>query len=175
MTLPRIPPSLHQERAGILAVATALHTLGFIWRETPNSDVGIDGQIELVDDSGQATGQIVAAQVKSGESYFRREGVEAWHFSPDERHRLYWERFPLPVVLFLHSPSRGTYWVDARRALRSPERSRLPYVEVPKHNLLDPASRRRFLSSLGTSGRPFLRVGDVLPVMAARRESRSPR
>lgn len=167
MTLPRIPRSLHEERAGILAVATALHGLGFIWRETPNSDVGIDGQIEFVDDFGQATGQIVAAQVKSGESYFRSGNEDSWHFHPGDKHRVYWERFPLPVVLFLHSPSQGTYWVDVRRTIRSPERSRLAYIEVPKRNVLSPASRTRFLSSLGTSGRPFLPVRDVLTGMAA--------
>lgn len=130
------------------------------------ADVGIDGQIEFTDDYGRVTGRLVAAQVKSGESYFSRGDDHAWHFHPQDRHRLYWERFPLPVVLFIHSPTQGTYWVDARHALRSPERARLPHLEIPTANRLDIATREQFLSSVGVSGAPFLPIADLLAAMA---------
>jgi hypothetical protein len=169
MPLPRVPSTFQQERAGILAVATQLNRLGLIWRETPMADVGIDGQIEFVDDGGEATGRLAAAQVKSGDSYFSRRDDDAWHYYPADKHRFYWERFPLPVILFLHSQAEGTFWVDVRRALRSPERARLRYIEVPLHNRLEDAARELFLASAGTSGCPFLSVGDVLVAMAATR------
>jgi hypothetical protein len=105
---PQLPANLQQERAGVLAVATELNRLGLIWRETPMADVGVDGQIEFVDDAGRLTGRLVAAQIKSGDSYFR-DGGDEWRFSPQDRHRFYWERFPLPVLLFLHSATEGTY------------------------------------------------------------------
>ncbi|HEV7588077.1 MAG TPA: DUF4365 domain-containing protein, partial [Longimicrobium sp.] len=104
MTLPSVPETLWKERAGIVSVASEVNRLGLIWREQPLHDVGIDGQIELVDDEGHATGRIVAVQVKSGSSYLKGEGGD-WHFSPDEKHRFYWENFPIPVLLMLHSPS----------------------------------------------------------------------
>jgi hypothetical protein len=167
MALPHLPPNLQQERAGILAVATQLNRLGLIWRETPMADVGIDGQIEFVDDDGHATGRLLAAQVKSGESYFSNADVNGWRFYPDEKHRFYWERFPLPVVLLLHSRAEGTFWIDVRQALRSPERSGLRHIEVPRANRLEDATRERFLSSVGASGRPFMDVADVLRTMAS--------
>jgi hypothetical protein len=166
VALPHLPSGFQQERAGLLAVATELTRLGLIWRETPMADVGVDGQIEFTNDDGQVTGRLVAAQVKSGESYFSRGDEQAWHFHPQDKHGLYWERFPLPVVLFIHSPTQGTYWVDARHALRSPERARLPYVELPKTNLLDTATREQFLSSVGASGIPFLPIENLLEAMA---------
>jgi hypothetical protein len=162
---PRLPANLQQERAGVLAVATELIRLGLIWRETPIVDVGIDGQIEFADDEGRLTGRLVAAQIKSGDSYFRDDGDE-WRFTPQEKHRLYWERFPLPVLLFLHSAAEGTYWVDVRQALRSPERAGLAYVGIPKQNRLENATREEFLSSVGISGQPFLPVADALRIMA---------
>ena len=63
-----------QERNGILAFSMEVNKLGLIWRETPMVDVGIDGQIELVDDDGNATGRILAVQIKSGASYFHDHG-----------------------------------------------------------------------------------------------------
>jgi hypothetical protein len=89
MALPQLPANLQLERAGILAVATELNRLGLIWRETPMADVGIDGQIEFVSDTGEATGRLVAAQVKSGPSYFNHGSDEAWRFYPQEKHRFY--------------------------------------------------------------------------------------
>src|SRR4051812_9521326 len=92
MELPKAPQNFQQERTGILAVARELNRLELIWRETPMSDVGIDGQIEFVDDAGNATGRLVAVQIKCGTSYFHDHGDE-WHFYPDPKHRFYWERF----------------------------------------------------------------------------------
>jgi len=161
---PRLPANLQQERAGVLAVATELNRLGLIWRETPMADVGIDGQIEFVDDAGRLTGRLVAAQIKSGDSYFQ-DGGEEWRFTPHDRHRFYWERFPLPVLLFLHSATEGRYWVDVRQALRSPERAGRSFVGVSRQNRLQDATREQFLSSVGASGHPFLPVGEVLRAM----------
>jgi hypothetical protein len=163
---PRLPANLRQERAGVLAVATEMNRLGCIWRETPMADVGIDGQIEFVDDNGVVTGRLVAAQIKSGDSYFK-DGGDEWRFVPHEKHRFYWERYPVPVLLFLHSASEGTYWVDVRQSLRSPERAGLSYVSVPKQNQLHETTREKFFASVGASGRPFLPVPEVLRAMAA--------
>ncbi|MET0399107.1 MAG: DUF4365 domain-containing protein [Longimicrobiaceae bacterium] len=160
--MPRAPQNLLQERAGILAVATEINRLGLIWRETIMVDVGIDGQIEFVNEAGEALGHLAAAQVKSGPSYFHDHGSE-WRFYPEAKHRFYWERFPIPVLVFLHSPADGTtYWVDARQALRSPGTSSSAYVPVPKSNRLQDATREQLFSTVGASSLPFLPLEDVL-------------
>ena len=118
--LPMAPANYAQERRGISAVAAVAANLGQIWRETPTGDVGIDGQLEFVDASGCATGKTVAVQVKSGPSYLKGEDSRTYAFYPEGKHRTYWERYPLPVLLMLHDTDSGqTYWTDARQHLRN--------------------------------------------------------
>lgn len=72
------------------------HGYGYIWRPTANSDVGLDGEIELVEDRA-ATAKIVKVQVKSGASYFRREDQRSFelHASADDVE--YWRQ---PVIRY---------------------------------------------------------------------------
>lgn len=162
MSTPKVLPTLRTERAGIISVATEVNRLGLIWREQPMHDVGIDGQIEFVDEEGYATGRIVAVQVKSGRSYLQGDGPE-WLYHPDEKHRFYWEVFPIPVLLMLHSPDDGhTYWADARQALRSPGHGGAGPVAVPKANVLQQASAADLFYTTGNTSRSVLDIPDVL-------------
>ena len=58
-------------RSGIVKLDRVVTDIGYIWRPTPNSDVGIDGEIELVEDCA-ATAKIIKVRVKSGPSYFEK-------------------------------------------------------------------------------------------------------
>ena len=171
MELPHVPPTLNIERAGVLSVALELNRLGLIWRETPMADIGIDGQIEFVGSGGAAVGQLVAAQVKSGDSHFHDHGG-AWHFYPEEKHRFYWERFPMPVLLMLHSAQRGlTYWVDARQFLRDPATSSLRYVAIPKANRLQESTSEELFFSVRAGSQPMLSLERVLSVLVSTQTS----
>ncbi len=162
MNLPAAPQNHQQERIGITSVAMALTSLGVIWRETPMADVGIDGQIEYVSADGKATGRLLAAQVKSGPSYFHDHDTH-WHFYPDDKHRFYWERFPIPVILFLHDPNhQATYWCDARQWLRSPASSSQAYIAIPKEQRLDNTTREQLFAVTGVGSDAFLEVPDIL-------------
>lgn len=166
MNFPSAPAHFQTERAGVIAVATEINRLGLIWRETPLTDVGIDGQIEFVNDAGQATGQLLAVQVKSGASYFDDKGAY-WRFYPDPKHRYYWERFPFPVIVVLHSPADGvTYWTDAQYALRNPETSELKYIRIPKENHLQRTTAEKLFATAGAFSRPYLPVEEIIPRMA---------
>lgn len=118
-----------------------------MWRETLMHDVGIDGQIEHCTPEGLPTGRVVAVQAKSGSSYFKQSDERGVIFHPKERHRKYWESFPLPVILFLYDPGedRGI-WTDARQQLRSNPGS--PII-VPFSSSFDPAAVLRALESEG--------------------------
>lgn len=58
------------ERIGVAAVDKLFHQLGYIFREQPISDTGIDAHIEIVHDN-VVTGKLIAAQIKSGVSWFQ--------------------------------------------------------------------------------------------------------
>jgi hypothetical protein len=167
MTFPSAPLNFEQERIGVSAVAHALAKLGLIWRETPMADVGIDGQVEFVSSEGKATGRLIAAQIKSGPSYLNNHETH-WHYYPAEKHRLYWERFPLPVLLFLHNPEDDvTYWCDARQWLRSPKSSKEKYIAVPKNQKLQSASKNNLFETTGAEADVFLDLNEVLEAMLA--------
>jgi len=142
--LPQVGSRTFTEREGIIHVASEVNRARCVWRETPSVDVGIDGQIEYVNDEGQATGRMVFVQVKSGASYFEGASSESVPYYPSVKHKNYWERSPLPVILVLHNQSTGeTFWVDARNALRRGDE----IIRVPKSNNFNSASVRDVLST----------------------------
>jgi hypothetical protein len=162
---PRIDAKYFQERAGVHKVAILLTSIGLVFRETSNADVGIDGYVELVDESGEATGATVAVQIKSGSSYLR-DGGDFWRYYPEEKHRCYWEMYPLPVVLMLHDPTDDrVYWADVRRQLRSDQHSDA-FLSISKHSYLSRDSQRALFESCGTAGEGLLTPRDALKHLA---------
>lgn len=99
------------ERIGIHLVGLAATEMGVIFRELPTSDQGIDGQLELTDDGGNANGRLIAVQIKAGQSFFQEEAKGAFIFRPSERHRNLWMNHSLPVIVILCDPiSKRCYW-----------------------------------------------------------------
>lgn len=134
------------EEHGVLAVNQAAVDARSIWRPTPLRDVGIDGQLEYVLDDGTATGRLVAVQIKSGDSHWRRRDREAISFTPEAKHRSYWERHPLPVIVVLHNQAESlTIWANARDQLRDGATT----LRVPLTNVLNADGVRAALETAG--------------------------
>jgi len=153
---PKVDPLFSTERLGVNAVAQFAAARGLIWRENSVKDIGIDGQLEYVSGSGFATGRIVALQIKSGPSFFAQDDSESWQFYPEEKHRLYWERFPVPVILVLHKPdSEETFWVDVRQLYRSGVQDEQVGVLVPKAQEFKVTSRSKLFDNAGLVGEEF--------------------
>lgn len=98
------------DRLGVHAVeGIVLKDLGWIFREQTVSDWGIDAHIEIVDSQGP-TGRLIALQIKSGRSFFRKKtGHLVYHGK--RRHLGYWTRHSLPVLIVLHNPDTDeTVW-----------------------------------------------------------------
>ncbi len=170
MSLPKVPATQYQERLGINIVAETLARMNLVWRETQSIDVGIDGQIEFVNKAFEATGQIVAVQVKCGPSYFREGDRNSWKYYPSDAHRGYWERFPIPVLLFLCDPeTRRVFWVDARQALRSPLNEGRKAILIPKASTLNEKARGSLFANLGEIDDTFLEAEDLIKELIKRR------
>jgi len=66
--------------------------------------------VESFDDDNNPTGRLIALQIKTGESYFKKKGND-YVFSGDLRHLEYWTNHALPVFIVLHNPKNGmTLW-----------------------------------------------------------------
>ena len=59
-------------------------TLGWIFREQPTEDFGIDAHVEIVDEE-VVTGRLLALQIKSGPSFFEEAADGGWWFRPEPR------------------------------------------------------------------------------------------
>jgi hypothetical protein len=163
MDLPKVGSTRAEERRGIAAVQHYAAESEQIWRETDMGDVGIDGHLEFVNKEGFATGRLVAAQVKSGSSYFAHPTATGWKFYPAEKHRRYWESFPLPVLVVLHnSTTRTSYWTDARQALRTPGAEKA-FIEVAATDVLQDTDPALVFQTAGVLDQAF--ISDVSTVL----------
>src|SRR5262245_6027640 len=127
----RYGDSAQMERRGIAHVEATCAKLGHIWRETPNSDVGFDGEIELVT-GGIATGQIIKVQVRTGASYLRNERSDRFDFYGDANELEYWLNANNPVLLIIFDPrTESAFWLDIKNYLHiHPE-----ILERPPHKI----------------------------------------
>lgn len=124
------------ERTGIAAVEKIINQIGLIFREQPTDDYGIDAQIETVDDD-YATGRLIAVQIKSGPSYFKKTTESGIVYSGNRKHYDYWINHSLPVIIVLYSPDNDAcYWQQVNK-----ETAKLTekgwQIEVPFSNLLN--------------------------------------
>ena len=144
MLLPKYIDTNKKERIGVNKAALLLSKMGLIFREISNSDTGVDGQVEVVDENSNATGRLMAVQIKSGSSYLHDNG-DNWKFCIDEAHKNYWRLFPIPVMLLVYNPTdENVYFVDAKYVLNTTGK-----IEIPKKNVLCNDNKEKFLKTIG--------------------------
>ncbi len=161
---PKVTENYFTEREGVLKVGIGINNLGLVFRETPNADVGIDGQIEYINKSEQAIGKIIAVQIKSGDSYLVDKG-DHWAYYPSPKHKSYWESYPIPVILLIHSPTKKeTYYTDVRYQLNIPK-NQLEYISIPKNVTLESSTKETLFASSGDIGSDFFEPDKLFDIM----------
>jgi hypothetical protein len=97
-------------RIGVAAIQLIFQRLGWIFREQTIEDYGIDAHVEIVDNS-IATGELIAVQIKSGDSYFKEKTNEGIVFRGNIEHLEYWQNHSLPVIIVLYDNGEDVaYW-----------------------------------------------------------------
>jgi hypothetical protein len=115
---------LDNESLGLILVGQAFSVVaeaGQIFRPTPNSDWGIDGEIEFKDDHGRASGRRLYVQLKSGDSYLkkrRRDGAEVFPIK-NPRWADYWQQQAYAVMLVIRASDGEIRWMDVSTYLKS--------------------------------------------------------
>lgn len=80
-----------------------------------SNDLGIDAIIEIVKDE-KPTSKFIAAQIKSGKSYYDKKSNKCK--IPIKKHRDYWSKHPMPVFGIVYIPEfENAYWIDIKRYL----------------------------------------------------------
>jgi hypothetical protein len=107
-----VPGSELTSREGVHFVGfQTSRELRWLFREVSSTDIGIDAEIEIIE-SGRSTGLLVAAQIKSGPSYFTERVEQGFVYREDHhRHLEYWSTHVLPVLVILYDPQgQKAYW-----------------------------------------------------------------
>ena len=121
--------------------------MGLIFREQPISDFGIDAQFEIKD-TGNATGRLIAAQIKTGPSYFKEEKEEpegGFWYRPTDTHGKLWIGHSLPVVIVLCDLSTETcYYELVTRETCVPTRQNCKIL-VPKVQVINASNRQALI------------------------------
>lgn len=104
-------------KAGINYIRTIVEAHNSIFQKIDQeNDVGIDALIELVDNE-RPTGNFIASQIKSGNSYFDKKSNRCK--IPIGKHRDYWSNHSLPVYGIVYVPEfESAYWVDIKAYLK---------------------------------------------------------
>lgn len=86
---------------------------GWIFKRNPQEyDFGIDGQLEVVTETGSVTGQIAAVQIKCGTSFFSEKNKWGYVYRGENKHFNYLSAYPAVVLIVLCEPNTGEcYWV----------------------------------------------------------------
>ena len=116
--------------------------MGWIFRQQTVSDRGIDAEIEILDADGDATGRLIALQIKTGPSFLTKQTETGFVFRGKNRHLSYWRRHSLPVVLVLHDPDANlSYWqyVEEKNVQKTDKAWK---IEVPFDQVFDKSAMK---------------------------------
>jgi hypothetical protein len=97
---------------GLVSRVVSDHFQWLFKRNHQEHDFGIDGQIEFVTPAGAVTGQMIAAQIKYGESFFTEQNMWGYVYRGEKKHFNYLANYPIPVIICICDPkSEKCYWV----------------------------------------------------------------
>lgn len=124
------------ERSGVHSVGKFFSDSGWLFREQPSNDVGIDAQVEIVEEDAP-TGKLIAMQIKSGMSYCRGGSERSFVIQCKNRHINYWVNHSLPVIVVLYNPeNKNLYWENvSEKTIKKTKGSWK--IEIPKTKVLD--------------------------------------
>jgi hypothetical protein len=151
------------ERIGVNAVESIFLKMGWIFREQPISDYGIDAHAEPKEDDAP-TGQLIALQIKTGKSYFRKRG-ENFVFYGERPHLDYWRRHVLPVFIIMHDPTTGlTVWQRVESDLVEEHEGGRWSLEIPAGQVLNTSAGDFLRQGISSDARSVRRVRMLLDV-----------
>lgn len=113
MTFPKYSKSNLIGDNGVNIVSRVINNhFQWIFRINHNEhDFGIDGYIDIVTEDGGVTGQSLAVQIKTGESFFIKEESEGYVFRGENKHLNYYINSSSPILIILCNPkTEECYW-----------------------------------------------------------------
>lgn len=144
------------ERLGVAELDYFFSKHGWLFREQPTHDYGIDAHIEIVKNQ-RPTGKMVAVQIKSGTSFFSEEKEDSFIFRADDKHITYWIGHSMPVILVIYNPyTKQAFWKHISRD-HIEKTGKNWKTNIPKASMLDNATDTLLAIESLTQPEPYLR------------------
>ena len=135
------------ERLGVIATDQIItNEIGWIFREQPIIDVGLDAIIEEVINH-EPMGKFLAVQIKSGPGNFYVTEKSLSHYISNI-HYDYWMNLSIPIILVAHLPNENvTYWqiISEENIKKTKKRWK---IEIPYSQKLNENSKSLLTSLL---------------------------
>jgi len=133
-----------EERIGVLSIAKIFITdFNWIFREQPINDFGVDGLVEITNDTNSGilpTGRLIGVQIKSGSSFFKELDSENFVYRGTKRHLNYWLNYSLPLILILYDKTVNTaYWEEVNESTTIFTKNAFK-INIPRRKVLDRSS-----------------------------------
>jgi len=145
------------ERSGVIATDSIVtNELGWIFREQPIIDVGLDGIIEEVINN-DPTGKFLAVQIKSGQGNFYVSENCLSHYVSNI-HYDYWLNLSIPIILVAHLPNqKETYWqlISKENFKKTKKQWK---IEIPYSQKLDENSKNTLANLLSKQNDKNFRI-----------------
>ncbi|PVZ42564.1 DUF4365 domain-containing protein [Pseudomonas sp. CC120222-01a] len=126
--------SVNGDAGEYLAAHRFTRVLGWPYRML-DVDLGVDGEIEILDANGTSTSDIIKVQVKTFESISSEESKGIY---VTDKHIKYWKRFCLPIIMVCVDLSKGkVYWkaVTATECYQSGGASQVVSIDLQADEL----------------------------------------
>lgn len=115
MELPKYNRASKKGEDGITVLKRIIEN-DFKWLFRPNHkehDFGIDAYIDVITEAGHITGKTIAAQVKTGSSYFNETNNFGWVFRGQMAHLNYYLNHDIPIIIILVDEiNQKVYWCN---------------------------------------------------------------
>jgi len=99
-------------------------------------DLGVDAEIELLNQKGESTGDVIKVQIKS---FDKIPAGDTYSVYVDERHITYWKRFCLPlIVCCVDLSTERVFWqrIDNFKAYHTDGESKKITFRIPDDELI---------------------------------------
>jgi len=136
---------------GVNAVSTIVND-EFQWLFRKNHDehdFGIDGYLDVITENGNVTGQSIAVQIKSGESYFKTKTSNGFTFYGEMKHLNYYINQSIPVVIIIHDDKTGKTYYEVFKQERTEATTTSWKINILKANLFNLCAKKKLLELLG--------------------------
>jgi len=137
-----------KDRIGInLLEGVLLNDLGWIYRDQPIVDIGLDGIIEIANESSVQGLLLAGVQVKTGKGNFH-ETAHSFRYYASKRHYEYWSKSAMPILLIAVFPDEDKVLYEFASQENFVKKDKTYALDIKKTKTLNTRRRNQLIEDI---------------------------